>query len=217
MKKYGLRTVKAALGLAICAFGTYLSIRANIGLAPWDAFSIGVSNISGVSYGTVVVVTGLIVLIADIVMKEKLGVGTLLDIAIVGKTVDFYTWMDLVPQQHNLALGLPMMVAAQFILAFGIYIYMSAGLSCGPRDALMIGIGKRLSRIPVGAVRTMMEAVVLLVGWLLGAKIGIGTVVAVFGLGICLQIVFNAAKFDAEAVEHDGFVEMLPTARIPAE
>lgn len=208
-RQYGSRSAKAAAGLVLCAVATYLSIQSGIGLAPWDAFSSGVSNLTGLSYGTVVVITGCVVLLVDILMKEKMGIGTLLDIAIVGKTVDFCMWTGLVPRHENLAGGILMMIAAQFVLAFGIYIYMSAALGCGPRDALMMGIGKRLRRISVGAVRSLMEGAVLLIGWFLGAKVGIGTVIAVFGLGICIQIVFGIAGFNAKTVKHDGFVEML--------
>lgn len=206
---YMYRSAQSAIGLMVCAFGTYLSIRANIGLAPWDAFSVGVSNLLGCSYGTVVVITGIVVLLSDIVLREKIGIGTLLDIAIVGKCVDLYTWLDFVPRQQQFFPGAAMLILSQLILAFGIYVYMRPGLCCGPRDALMLGIGKRVKRVPIGAVRAGMEGVVLAAGFLLGAKVGLGTVIAVFGLGLCIQLVFGIVRFDAEGIEHEGFADML--------
>lgn len=200
------------VGLVICSFGTYLSIRADIGLAPWDAFSMGVSNALNLPYGTIVAATGCVVLLVDLVMKEKIGLGTVLDIAIVGKSIDFFLWLDPVAGDYGLGGGVAAMALAQLAMAFGIYVYMSAALSCGPRDALMMGIGKRLKKLPVGVVRSLIEGVALAMGWMLHAKVGIGTIMAVFGLGICIQIVFSLAKFDAKAIEHLGFAEMLQTA-----
>lgn len=110
-RPYGLRILYAALGLFIFAFGVYLTIQANVGLAPWDAFSMGVSYHVPLTYGDIVTLTGFVILAIDLLLKEKIGLGSILDVCIVGKSVDLFTWLDIVPQLHNIWIGIPVLLA----------------------------------------------------------------------------------------------------------
>ena len=109
-RPYGLRILYAALGLFIFAFGVYLTIQANVGLAPWDAFSMGVSYHVPLTYGDIVTLTGFVILAIDLLLKEKIGLGSILDVCIVGKSVDLFTWLDIVPQLHNIWIGIPFVI-----------------------------------------------------------------------------------------------------------
>ncbi|MBP5211926.1 MAG: hypothetical protein J6Z30_03625, partial [Pyramidobacter sp.] len=87
--------------------------------------------------------------------------------------------------------------------------YISAALSCGPRDSLMVALCKRFPRTQVGVIRFFIEGGALLTGWLCGAKVGIGTLIAVFGISFLIQAVFAIMKFDVSTVEHESlFVTM---------
>ena len=100
-----------------------------------------------------------------------------------------------------------MVIVGLFIMGYGQYFYMSAGQSCGPRDSLLIALGKRFPNTPIGVVQTCMIGVALLIGWLLGGPVGIGTIISVFGLGTALQIVCKLMHFEPRTVEHRNVAE----------
>ena len=199
--------LKSALGLFIFAIGVYLTIQANIGLAPWDCLSMGVSARVGYSYGIVHTVISIIILIIDILLKEKIGYGTILDALLVGNYVDWIGYLKLVPVSDNVAVSCAMVVIGLLIMGYGQYFYMDAAQGCGPRDSLLIALGKRFPRTPIGVVQTFMVGIALLIGWLLGGPVGIGTVITTFGTGTAIQIVFNALKFEPRNVEHKDVIE----------
>lgn len=93
------------------------------------------------------------------------------------------------------------------------YFYIGAGLGCGPRDALMVAMGKKLKKFPIGLVRGILEGTVLLIGWLLGAKVGIGTVIAVFGIGTIMEYTFKILHFDVRNIKHEDFADTVKRIR----
>lgn len=202
-----LQLLKTTFGLAAFAFGVYLTISANIGLAPWDTFSMGISYHTPLTYGAAHIVTSCMIVAIDLLMREKIGYGTILDAFLVGLFVDLYGRLKLVPEQSNVLLGIAVMIAGLFIMSLGQYFYMSAGLSCGPRDAFLVALGKRFSKIPIGVVNTIILSVVLFGGWIMGAPIGIGTVVATFGIGASMQVVFKLLRFEPRSVAHQSVLE----------
>ena len=111
--------LKSALGLFIFAIGVYLTIQANIGLAPWDCLSMGVSAKVGYSYGIVHTVISIIILIIDILLKEKIGYGTILDALLVGNYVDWIGYLKLVPVSDNVAVSCAMVVIGLLIMGYG--------------------------------------------------------------------------------------------------
>ncbi len=198
------------LGLAIYSFGVYCTIHADLGAAPWDIFYLGLSGFFGVSYGFVVMVTGVLVVFLDLWMGEKIGFGTLFDAFLTGYYTDF--WMHTDPV-GNLVSSWPgralLLVAGLFILSLGMFFAMSAGQGCGPKDAMFLGIGKRLRRLPIGLVQILLQAVVLFIGWILGGPVGAGTVIAVVMSGAALQIVFRALSFEPRDTVHYNVIETL--------
>lgn len=213
MREYALRALRVWFGLFVFAFGSYLTIQANIGLAPWEAFTMGVHYLSGIRYGTILSLTGFVILFLDVWMKEPIGIGTILDALSVGPFVDLFAGLKVIPQMSNFWLGVVVMLVGQLFMSFGSYLYMGGGLSCGPRDSLMVALNKRLPGAPVGVIRGTLEAVVLAVGWLLGAKVGIGTVIAVFGIGFIIQAVFNVVHFDITKIHQESIFESLKKIR----
>lgn len=208
MENYLIRTAKLIFGLFLYSLGILFCIQSNIGLAPWDAFGIGISNITGISYGNVSILTGIIILIVVVLLlKEKFGIGTILNTVLIGFMVDIMQSLKIVPLMTNFALGILMLLVSQVIISLASYFYISSGLGCGPRDTLMVGLGKKFPNVPIGAIRGSIEGTVLIIGYLLGAKVGIGTVIAVFGISFILQTTFKLLHFDVKAVVHESIID----------
>lgn len=204
MNNYVKRIIKLIFGLFLYSLGSFLTIQANIGLAPWEAFSMGGAYMTHLSYGNIVVITGLIIIIIDFALKEKVGFGTILNAILIGKFVDLIQFTNIIPKMSNIGLGLLMLLLGQVVICIGSYFYIGSSLGCGPRDALMVALGKRMSKLPIGAVRGLLEGTVLIIGWLLGAKVGIGTAIYVLGIGFILQFIFKLLHFDVKNIEHES-------------
>ncbi|MGN0736088.1 MAG: YitT family protein [Anaerovoracaceae bacterium] len=201
-------SVMAAMGLMLFGFGVHLTIQANIGVAPWDTLNLGLSKTFGILYGTASVAVSFTIIAIDLMLRERIGIGTVLDAIVVGKTVDLLNWIGIVPAiEGNLPVSIAVMLIGLFIMGLAQVIYMKAGLCCGPRDALMLAINRRLKKLPVGAVNVLMMVVVLFAGWRLGGPIGIGTIICTFGIGALMQLAFAITRFEPKDVEHTGFVE----------
>ena len=125
--------------------------------------------------------------------------------------MDLIQAVDLIPQMNNFFSGVLMLLLGQLSICIGSYFYIGASLGCGPRDALMVALGKRLPKVPIGIVRGVIEGTVLLIGWLLGAKVGIGTVISVFGISFILEVTFNILHFDVTNIEHESIVDTVRT------
>lgn len=203
------RILAAAGGLLVCALGIELTILADIGVAPWDTLSLGITRYLPLLYGTAAMLVSVCVLAVDLLLKERIGVGTVLDALLTGKAVDFFRWLDWIPHPVHPAGKIICMVLGMLIIAVGQWLYMRTGLGCGPRDALLVALGKRVRHVPIGAVNFALLLAVLSVGWLLGGPVGIGTVLAVFGLGPAMQLVFHAVGFEPRDVVQEDLMQTL--------
>ena len=201
--------LKIVIGLLIFSLGVHLTIRANLGLAPWDCLGMGISFQTPLNYGLSMTMIGVIILLIDISIKEKIGFGTIIDALLTGNAVQLFNDIDPFPETTNTFVGILIIVAGLALMAIGQYFYMSSAQGCGPRDALLIGLGQRLSRLPIGVVQILLWGTVLLTGWLLGGPVGIGTIVSTFGSGIVMQTVFTFIKFEPRAIEHRSVIDTL--------
>ena len=192
----------AAISLFVNGFGLYLTIRANIGAAPWDVLNLGISKTFGILYGTASIAVSVSILLIDILLKEPIGIAMFIYAIVLGKSVDFFNWIDPIPPCSSLLTGIPLLIAGLFVLAYTQYTYMIASLGCGPRDTLMVGLAKRVRRIPIGVVSIAILGTATLVGWLLGGPVGIGTILCAFGAGPIMQLAFRTVRFDATAIRH---------------
>lgn len=171
------------VGLGIFGVGIALLLHANLGAAPWDVFHTGVSELTGLPVGTVIIITGLVLLLLWIPLRETPGLGTLLNAVEIGIVVDLV--LPFVPEPDNLAVRLVMMVGGVVLIAIGSGLYIGAGLGPGPRDGLMTGLARR--GVSIRVARTGIEITVLLVGVALGGAIGLGTAVFALGIGPLVQ------------------------------
>lgn len=199
--------LRIVLGLLVFSFGVHLTIYANIGLAPWDCLGMGIAKHTPFNYGISMTIIAVTVLMIDILLKEKIGFGTIIDALLTGNFVQAFNYMNPLPENTNTWIGIAIMLFGFVFMALGMWIYMKAEQCCGPRDALLVGLGKRLPKIPIGVVEVLLWAVVLLVGFLLGGPVGIGTMISTFGAGIIMQFVYNIVRFEPRKLKHRGVAE----------
>lgn len=203
------RIVLAAFSLFVNGFGVYLTIHANIGAGPWDVFNLGLSKTFGILYGTASISVSMIILIIDIAMKEPIGIAMFIDAIVVGKSVDLFRYLKIIPAPQTLVGSIVMIFAGLFIMGYTQYFYMKAALGCGPRDTLLVGIKKRTQSIPIGAVSIIMLSVVTLIGYFLGGPVGIGTLISAFCAGPVMQFAFTTMHFDATKIHHQSIYELM--------
>ena len=189
-------------GLFVFAFGVHLTIFANIGLAPWDCLGMGISYHTPLNYGLSMTVMAVVILGIDLLLKERIGYGTIIDALLTGNFVQLFNSVNPFPLNSNLWTGILIMLAGFVFMALGMAVYMKSEQGCGPRDALLVGLGKRMPKIPIGIVEIMLWAVVLLAGWLLGGPVGIGTVISTFGAGLVMQLVYSVIHFEPRNMKH---------------
>lgn len=177
------RFARCIVGLAFFGLGISMFLAADLGLAPWDIFHQGLAEKTGIPIGVIIEITGVIILLLWIPLKERLGWGTVLNAVQIGLVVLLVA--DRLPTTDLLWVRVPYMLGGLLSVAIGSGLYIGAGLGSGPRDGLMLGLSKR--GISVRIARTGIEATVLVAGLFLGGTIGIGTVAFTFGIGPLVQ------------------------------
>lgn len=203
------RIARSVIGLLIYSFGEYLSIVANVGLTAWASATMGFANIINVSFGKVEIAVSIIVLIIDILMREKIGLGTVLDAILVGTFTDMYIFLCHFTLLDNPYFGLLLLFVSLFIMAYGQFMHMSSGLSCGPRDSLMVAIGKRLPKLKIGYVDMIIKFVLIVISLIIGGPIGVGTVFSMGCNGFIMQLIYKKYHFDPRDVKHNGLLETI--------
>ena len=200
--------LQIAAGLFVFAFGVHLTIYANIGLAPWDCLGMGIARHTPLNYGLSMTLMAVVILGVDLLLHERIGFGTIIDALLTGNFVQLFNDLNPLPENHSLLLGIAVMLTGFVFMALGMWIYMRAGQCCGPRDSLLVGLGKRLPKLPIGAVEVLLWAVVLLLGWLLGGPVGIGTLISTLGAGAVMQLVYTALRFEPRDIRHRDVIEV---------
>ncbi len=208
MKHFCKRFASLILGLFLFALGIVMTMNANLGYAPWDVFHKGMSNILGMSIGNASILLGLVICILVAIAGEKLGAGTLLNMVLIGVFLDLILELRLIPLMKNFPSGITMMMAGLLIISLGSFFYMGSGFGAGPRDSLMVVL-ERKTGLPVGVCRALIESSAVLFGWLMGGPVGLGTVIAAFGIGFCIQITFSLLKFETTKIRHETLRETL--------
>lgn len=188
-------------GLFVYAFGIVVTIQADLGLTPWNTFHQGIALHTGITLGQAISGVGLIIILFNILMKENVGLGTVMNMWLIGTFVDMISRTGIIPKSQSLMTGIPMLIVGMFIIAIASWLYIGSGLGAGPRDGMMVSLVKITGK-PVGAVRGSIEVIVLIIGFLLGGKIGIGTPIMAFLIGPIVQITFKAVGFDVKSVTH---------------
>jgi uncharacterized membrane protein YczE len=199
--RFPIRLLRMLAGLFLFAVGIVMTINANIGLAPWDVFHQGLSNVLGITMGQASIIVGVAVVGVDFFAGERIGWGTLGNMVFIGLFIDFLMLNNLIPQMQLFIAGVLQMVGGLFVIGIASYLYIGAGMGCGPRDGLMVALLKKTGR-SVSLIRGILEGGALVCGWLLGGTVGLGTVITALLTGPMVQLAFRIVRFDVKAVQH---------------
>jgi uncharacterized membrane protein YczE len=179
------RLTQLMVGLVLYGVSMAMMLRGGLGLDPWDVFHFGVADGLPLTFGTVVILTGVAVLLLWIPLRQAPGVGTVANALVVGLATDAALLLLAAPEALAAQVGL--MVAGVVLNGLATALYIGAQLGPGPRDGLMTGLVRRTGW-SVRGVRTSIEVTVVAVGWGLGGVVGIGTVLYALAIGPLVQL-----------------------------
>ena len=179
------RISQLLIGLVLYGVAIAMMVRATVGVAPWDVLTQGISKQTGVPFGWVTNIVGLFVLLLWIPIRQKPGIGTVLNVLLIGPSAQL--GLTLLPEVTVLWQQVLLFVGGLVTLAIATGLYIGARFGPGPRDGLMTGIHKRWG-YPIWAVRTAIELTVLAIGWLLGGNVGLGTIAFALLIGPMVNV-----------------------------
>lgn len=208
------RCLLASVGLVVFAFGSYLQLQAAIGLSPWFALNQGLSiRFPAISYGQASILFSVMFILCDLLLRESIGLGTILNALIIGWASDVFLALGWVEVQTNPLIQFPMLMVGIVIVCLGQYVYMSAGLSCGPRDALLVAVARLAPKISVGKVNLALLTAAQILAVILGGPFGAGTFITIFGTGFIMDWVFRLLRFEPRNVDHENLLQTLSAIR----
>jgi uncharacterized membrane protein YczE len=199
------RLTQLFAGLVLYGASMALMIESRLGLDPWDVFHQGLSEVTGVRFGWIVILVGAAVLLLWIPLRQRPGIGTVANVIVIGLAVDAV--LAVLPTAEPLALRIAFLVGGIVLNGVATGLYIGARLGPGPRDGLMTGFVALKPGRSIRVVRTVIEVAVLAVGWLLGGTVGVGTVLYAVAIGplahvfIPLLTVAERPVADAQAVQ----------------
>lgn len=178
------RLIQLFVGLSIFGFSMAMLIRGGLGMIPWDVFHFGVASHVPLSFGMIAIIVALAVLLLWIPLREMPGLGTIANAIWVGVAADF--GLAVLATPDSLVLKIALMVGGIVLNGFSTALYIGAQFGPGPRDGLMTGLARRLP-ISLRLIRTGIEVIVVIIGWLLGGVVGLGTVLFALTIGPLTQ------------------------------
>lgn len=178
------RWTRLMIGLFGCGLASAFMIRSRLGLGPWDAFHVGLHNLTGLTVGIVSILVGLAIIFGTLFIDIRPGAGTLVNMVMIGVFMDLL--LIVIPDAGGWVMGFAYYLVGIVVFGLSTGVYLGAGLGSGPRDGLMIGLSERTGR-SVRLVRTFVELGVLAAGWAMGGQIGVGTILFAFTVGPAMQ------------------------------
>ncbi len=184
--------IKIQVGFLLFGLAITLMIRGSLGTSAWAVLEVALAQRIGITIGTMTVLMGFLVLTGAILMREKMGWGTLANILSIGPWEDM--WLSIIPSvENNLPLQIGMLFLAIFLMGLASAIYIGVDAGAGPRDSMMLAI-KRTTGISIRAARAIIEVTVVTIGWVLGGPVGIGTLAYAVFVGPSVQWGFKIFK-----------------------
>lgn len=170
------------VGMMILSLGISMTIKGqSLGIGPWDVLHVGLYENFGLTIGTWGIITGFLIVVGTaIVLKEWPKIGTWLNMVLIGVFIDIFNW--LLPDFHAFGSQLLIFILGVVVMSYGVGVYVSPNIGAGPRDSLMLLFADKFG-ISIKKVRTIIEVVVALLGWLLGGPVGMGTVIIALLIG----------------------------------
>lgn len=189
------RVLKLNVGLVLFGVGIWLGLQAALGVGPWDVLAGGLSEHLGTPFGRTAIGVSVVVLVIGLAVGVRPGLGTVLNVVVIGAVVDVLLGTPLLDSLEDRALALRLLGTAGGIasVAAGSALYLGAHLGPGPRDGLMVALVQRTGW-PVGVCRALLELTVLVGGVALGGPVGLGTLAFAFGIGPAVQVAFTVLR-----------------------
>ena len=178
------RYIQTVTGISMIGIGVAFNYMANLGLGPWGVLHDGISKTINITYGQAGILTSLISLLLWIPLKQKPGIATIFDAFWIGLTADFV--INIIPDAPSLVIQIIYLITGITLIGLGTAIYVGGDLGAGPRDGIMVGLEKL--GLKIGTARTLLEFVAFSIGFLLGGKIGIASIIIVLSIGRVLQV-----------------------------
>jgi uncharacterized membrane protein YczE len=205
------RIVQLLVGLFLYGIAIAMMVRAGIGVSPWDVLAQGLSIKTGLPFGLITNLVGLVVLLFWIPLRQRPGLGTILNVLLIGPAAQL--GLGIIPQQTELWAQVLLFTGGLLLLAVATGLYIGPRMGPGPRDGLMTGLHGRTGW-PIWGVRTGIEVTVLIIGWLLGGNVGVGTLAFALLIGpLCsLTLPFFAIRLPQDAATDAAERELEGTA-----
>ncbi len=184
--RFARRFIQLQGGLVLYGISMAMFIRADLGLDPWDVFHQGLSERTGLRFGWIVIIVGAAVLALWLPLRQRPGIGTVSNVIVIGLAVE--GGLLVIPAADPMWARALLLLAAIVLNGVATGAYIGARLGPGPRDGLMTGLAARYPRLSIRLVRTGIEVVVLITGWLLGGSVGVGTVAYALMIGPLTQV-----------------------------
>lgn len=189
---FSLRLLQLNVGLVLYGLSLTFMLEANVGLGPWDVFHQGVALRTPLTIGQVMVLAGVtLVIYSSLAARQRPGLGTLLNMLLIGIWVDAFLAMPGFPHATGWVQGAAFFALGLVLNGVATGLYITAGLGAGPRDGFALGLSRTL-KVSVGRARTGVEIVVFVLGWILGGTVGLGTIAFALGIGPLMQVSLRA-------------------------
>jgi uncharacterized membrane protein YczE len=190
------------VGLFLFSAGIVANLHAGLGMMPWGVLNVGLETMTPFTLGEISQVVGIAVIIIGWLLGFPPGFGTFTNMYVIGVLIDWIIASGLIPIQETLLWQLVLLLLSVAFLGVGTLLYIRVGLGAGPRDGLMMGLVKKTGR-PVSTIRGAIEITVLVIGYLLGGPIGIGTLISAVTVGYAVQLAFKLGGYSKDAEQLD--------------
>lgn len=209
IRDYMKRCLFCTASLALFALGNTFGVKAGVaGSNAWITLSLGISGMTDMSFGTATLLVSAVIIAVDLLGRGQLGLGTLLNALLIPVFSDlFLALFQAVPEASGMIVGAAYTLIGQTIISFATIFYMLPALGAGPRDTLMIIIGRRFPSAPIGLVKFALESAALLVGIVMGAPFGLGTVLVMVLQASIFQFACRMMRYEPRSVTHENLLE----------
>ncbi len=191
------------IALFILSLGIVLLKQSGVGLDPWGVFHEGLNKVTGIPFGKTIELVGYVILLFSLLIKIFPGIGTILNIFLVGKFIDLLLKSNWFQTSEQLWMQLLYFAGGFVILSFGRALYISCNLGAGPRDGLFVGL-VRFTKIDVKYVKPAIEVIVFTIGIIFGGTFGVGTLVLMFTSGYAFEFFFKLLKYDPKTTTNSN-------------
>lgn len=200
------KTISILLGSIFFALGVVAMLNANLGMNTWAVLDVGIQNHTNLSLGTITQITGFMALAAGWLLGFPPGYATIISIFFMGNAIDQLLRLQIMPTPTQLILRILLVFSSAAFFGLGSLLYVKPELGAGPRDSLMMGLIKRFD-LPVVYIRMGLELVVILIGYMLGGPVGVGTLLSAVLVGYAVDWSFKLGGYNRET-EHMSLVEL---------